>query len=204
MTNSECSNAQVFNLIQSRRTCYQFLDKYEYPVDNQKLQICLQAATYAPNHKLTQPWSFWVIGDEFKKKLSHIYADNRASKKQAQTDDDCYQCFYDLAVEKFTKIPKVVLVGQNIASDPVVFKEDYAACACAIQNFHLMAWQQSLGMQWSTGAILEDPRTYELLQIDPQNCSLIGALYLGNIDNKCQPKGVVNRKPVEQVTQFTL
>lgn len=204
MTNLACSNEQVFNLIQSRRTCYQFLDSNKYPVDNQQLQICLQAATYAPNHKLTQPWRFWVIGDNYKNKLAHIYADNRASKKQSITEDDCYQCFYDLAVEKFTKIPKVILVGQVIAKHAKIEKEDYAACACAIQNFQLMAWQQQLGVQWSTGPILEDLRTFELLDINPQEVSLVGALYVGNIDKNCQPKGTANRKLIEEVTEFTL
>lgn len=204
MTNSICANEQIFNLIQSRRTCYQFLDVNQYPVDTQQLQICLQAATYAPNHKLTQPWRFWVLGEEYKKELSHIYADNRASKKQANTEDDCYQCFYDLAVEKFKKIPKIVLVGQELATNAIVEKEDYAACACAIQNFQLMAWQQQIGVQWSTGPILQDPRTYKLLNIDSEAVSLIGALYVGNIEENCQPKMSKNRKPIEEVTKFTL
>lgn len=193
----------IFDLIKSRRTSYQFLDQTQFPVDKQALELCLQAATYAPNHKLTQPWRFWILGPEFKKQLSHIYADNRAQKRQAQSEDDCYQCFYDLAVEKFAKIPQVILVGQLINENPVIAKEDYAACACAIQNFQLMAWQQNIGVQWSTGPILQDSRTYQVLQIEENAIELIGALYLGQIDETCLPKTAANRKPFSQLSVFT-
>lgn len=190
------NNDPIFNLIKSRRTCYQFLDT---AVTTQQIETCLQAAVFAPNHKLTQPWRFWIVGDEVRKKLSHIYADNRASKKQANTEDDCYQCFYDLAVEKFAKIPQVILVGQVKAKDSVTLKEDYAACACAIQNFQLMAWQESIGVQWSTGPILQDPRTFQLLDISANDIELIGALYIGNIDDSITPKTGAKRKPLNEV-----
>lgn len=204
MTESIINTDQVFNLIRSRRTCYQFLDKTQFPVEQNKLQKCLQAAIYAPNHKLTQPWRFWVLGEQMKAKLAHVYADNRASKKSV-SDEDTYQCFYDKAIEKFDKIPQVILMGQTLSDNPVVLKEDYAACSCAIQNFQLMAWQQKIGVQWSTGPILTDERTFQLLDIDPQQVELIGALYIGNIDEHCQAKANPNpnRKSVDQVTQFT-
>lgn len=191
----------LLNLIQSRRTCYQFLDKNIHPVEDIKLDICLQAAIWAPNHKLTQPWRFWVIGDKTKAQLAHIYADNRAGKK-SQSDASCYQNFYDKALAKFLAIPKVILVGQKLDEDNTVRTEDYAACACAIQNFQLMAWQQNMGVQWSTGPIINDDRSYQALLLDNNKIQIIGALYLGNIDENCQPKSQPKRKAVNQVTEY--
>ncbi len=202
MTKSILDSEQVLDLIKSRRTCYQFLDKQLYPLEAEKIHQCLQAAVYAPNHKLTQPWRFWILGEQFKKELASIYADNRAGKK-AISDDDCYQCFYDKAIEKFSKIPQVILVGQQLSDNPVVVKEDYAACSCAIQNFQLMAWQLGIGVQWSTGPVISDSRTYQALDIDQSQIELIGVLYLGNIDENCQPNPTNNRKTVEEVTTYT-
>lgn len=202
ISNDASSADQIFDLIRSRRTCYQFMDKSEYPLDSAQLEKCLQAAIYAPNHKLTQPWRFWVLGEQYKTKLAHIYADNRAIKKNTP-EDDCYQCFYDLAIEKFAKIPTVILVGQQKSANPVTSKEDYAACSCAIQNFQLMAWQQHIGVQWSTGPIINDARTFDILGIDANEIELIGALYVGNIDANCQPNNNLKRKSVEEVTVFT-
>ncbi|WP_029408676.1 nitroreductase [Thiomicrorhabdus sp. Milos-T2] len=201
MQSTPINTHSLLKLIKERRTCYQFLDSKIHPIDSIELQNCLQAAIWAPNHKLTQPWRFYIAGENLKNQLAEVYADNRA-KKKTQSDPSCYQSFYEKALQKFRAIPQVILVGQVIVEDPIVRQEDYAACACAIQNFHLMAWQQNMGMQWSTGPIINDSRTYKLLNIEPENIQLIGALYLGKIEENCQPKIPPKRKPIEEVTIY--
>lgn len=197
MQNSISTDA-LLSLFQSRRTCYQFASSEDNPVTQNELTLCLEAARWAPNHKLTQPWRYWVVGEQSRPHLAAIYADNRARKRAS---DECsYDCFYRKALEKFEAIPEIVLVGQGLSKDPVVQKEDYAACACAIQNFQLMAWHLDIGVQWSTGPILKDPRTYELLKIEADQIELIGALYLGRHKGEC---GSSKRKPLEMfVTQL--
>lgn len=201
MESSQIKTEVLLDLIKSRRTCYQFLDKEIYPLDETKLNYCLQAAIWAPNHKLTQPWQFYVLGEKLKSQLAEVYADNRASKK-SQADPQCYASFYQKALDKFMAIPKVILVGQVLAQDSTVRQEDYAACACAIQNFQLMAWQQNIGVQWSTGPIMNDSRTYQALSIEASQVQIIGALYLGNIEENCQSKSLPKRKSVEEVTFY--
>lgn len=201
MKSTNISTESLFDLFQSRRTCYQFLDKNDVPVDDTKINICLQSAIWAPNHKLTQPWRFWVIGEKTKPKFADIYSDNRAQKKSL-VDASCYEKFYQSAFDKFMAIPKVILVGQQLNKCEITQKEDYAACACAIQNFQLMAWQQGLGVQWSTGPIISDKRTYQELSVDMAEIELIGALYIGNIDNQCVGKNTPKRKTLEEVTVY--
>jgi nitroreductase len=196
------NDQSVLDLIQSRRTCYQFLDKDTYPVKDEKLLKCLQAAIYAPNHKLTQPWRFFVLGNKFTQNLAEVYADNRALKKSAN-NESLYKELYEKAIIKFMQIPLIVLVGQVINDDPITEQEDYAACSCAIQNFQLMAWQQNIGVQWSTGPIISDKRTYECLDINQSELKLIGALYIGNIDDNCKLNSNAKRRPVEAICRFT-
>ncbi len=196
--------SQLIELIQSRRTCYQFLSKQTNSLTSLEINQCLEAAIWAPNHKLTQPWRFWVIGQNSQQKLAVIYADNRASKN-AQRDSVAYQSLYQKALQKFMAIPQVILVGQSLAEDEITVKEDYAACACAIQNFQLMAWQQLIGVQWSTGPILEDLRSYAVLDIQSDNIRLIGALYLGKVDAECRDSGLqamAKRKSLKEVTVY--
>lgn len=190
------SATQLLDLIQSRRTCYQFASAETDPVKEEALQLCLEAARWAPNHKLTQPWRFWQLGVQTRSQLAEVYADNRAKMKA--TDQCDYECIYQKALEKFALIPEIILVGQTLAEDPTTRKEDYAACCCAIQNFQLMAWNQQIGVQWSTGPILKDPRTYELLAIDAEQIELIGALYIGHLKEPCNP-ALARRKPVEAI-----
>ena len=89
MTTSISSDS-LKQLIQNRRTCYQYADATDFPIKDESLYDCLEAARWAPNHKLTQPWRFWIIGDQAKLDLAHIYADNRALKK-ADKPSDLYQ-----------------------------------------------------------------------------------------------------------------
>ncbi len=192
----------LLSIIQSRRTCYQFLNKIENPVQIESIKTCLEAAIYAPNHKLTQPWLFWVASEALQAKLAHIYADNRALKNTqvlSNNKESVYQRFYQKAFDKFMAIPSVVLVGQRLSDNEVICKEDYAACSCAIQNFQLMAWSLNIGVQWSTGPIISDQRTYDLLEIKPEQINIIGALYLGHIDESCLPNKSLKRKAICEV-----
>ena len=195
----------LFECIKSRRTCYQFLEKQCFPVASDAIQMCLEAAIHAPNHKLTQPWLFWVLSESMQTKLAHIYANNRALKNSQTSKEknrEVYQKLYQKAFDKFEAIPQVILVGQVLVEDSLIQKEDYAACACAIQNFQLMAWSLQIGVQWSTGPILSDQESYDLLGITKQKIELIGALYLGQIDESCVPSKLVKRKPLNEVIRF--
>ncbi|GKT11444.1 MAG: hypothetical protein ISEC1_P0408 [Thiomicrorhabdus sp.] len=191
----------LLSFIQSRRTCYHFIPKSEVPVLEEEIRTCLQAAISAPNHKLTQPWRFWIASENYNRSLADIYADNRASKK-SQDDANVYDYFYQKALDKFSVIPAVILVGQQLAEDDTLRKEDYAACACAIQNFQLMAWSLDIGVQWSTGPIIMDQRTYDLLGITKDKIELIGALYLGHVNEQMKPKNNLKRKILNEVVSL--
>ncbi|KUJ74207.1 nitroreductase [Thiomicrospira sp. XS5] len=184
----------ILQTIKSRRSVYQFTPA---PIKAEWINQCLEAAIWAPNHKVTEPWRFWVLGPDTQASLAHIYADSRAMKR-AEPKTDAFTAIYDKAILKFRAIPKIVLVGQVLSSDPIMRKEDYAACSCAIQNFQLAAWELGLGVQWSTGPIIQDERTFKALQIDSDKVELIGALYMG----KPACVGETGRKPIEKVTTY--
>lgn len=186
----------VLELIKTRRTVYQFNAK---EVDDKTVNQSLEAAIWAPNHKLVQPWRFFVIGPETQIELAKIYAFLRASKK-CEPETEAFKKAYHRAQTKFLNIPKIVFVAQILSEDRIETKENYAACACAIQNFQLMAHALDLGVQWSTGPIISQDKTRELLHISQNNVEIIGALYMGYYDKL----GSSSRKPIEQVTAYLL
>ncbi|WFE69580.1 nitroreductase [Thiomicrospira sp. R3] len=181
-------------LAKKRRTAYQFQTTH---VDIESINFCLDAAIWAPNHGLTEPWRFYVIGEQTKAKLMSIYAQLRADKR-AQPDTEEHQAIYQKACQRFLANPSVVLVGQVKSSNPVVYKEDYAACSCAIQNFQLMATELGLGVQWSTGPILQSEKTFSILDINPDEIELIGILYMGYPTCETNQR----RKPRSEVTYY--
>ena len=184
----------ILEIIKSRRTIYQFKSTL-IPLD--LVNQCLDAAIWAPNHKMTEPWRFWVIGKQTQAKLADIYAENRALKR-AESGTGAFDEIYQKAIAKFQAIPQVILVGQFLAQEPVTIQEDYAACSCAIQNLQLVAWDIEIGVQWTTGPIIEDKRTYELLSIDSSQLKLIGGLYMGFPE--CVGKST--RQPIEKMTTY--
>lgn len=194
------SSESLLKLIESRRTCYLFNPKEQMPLTDEQIERCLQAAIWAPNHKLTQPWRFWVLGEQTQQQLASVYARLRADKR-AEKGSDNHLAIYNAALDKFSAMPRVVLVGQVLADDAVVRKEDYAACACAIQNLQLMAWQQGIGTQWSTGPILQSQSTYQAIGQSTEQVELIGALYMGHLRGDCSAQNA-RRKPVADVTNW--
>jgi nitroreductase len=58
-------------------------------------------------------------------------------------------------------------------------REDYAACACAIQNLALFLWSEGIGMKWTTGKVTGDPRFYDLIWVDPAIESVVGMFWYG-------------------------
>lgn len=68
------------NLVQNRRSCRVYLDE---PVPEEVIQKCLDLALLAPNSSNLQPWEFyWVKSDEKRKKLNE-YCLNQATARTA-------------------------------------------------------------------------------------------------------------------------
>ena len=61
----------VLNLLKTRRSIRKYKNK---PVEEEKIEKCLEAARWAPSASNRQPWEFIVVKDEnTKRKLSTIH-----------------------------------------------------------------------------------------------------------------------------------
>ena len=95
--------------------------------------------------------------------------------------------------------PTIVAVSCLQEGDEQRRREDYAATCCAVQNVHLAAWNEGVGMQWTTGPITLEKETYELLGVDPEREYMIGFLYTGYPSEVPTPR----RKPLAEVMRWT-
>ena len=103
-----------------------------------------------------------------------------------------------LIERKFLNPGGLVVVTQNVCEDDFKSREDYAATACAIQNFMLAAHALGYGTKWSTGAITRLPASYELFEVNPEESSVVGILWMGKPDQIPE----VVRPNVESVRRF--
>ena len=177
----------LFDALHSRRSHKSFKPT---PLEREQLTVLLEAAVRAPNHKLTEPWGFIVLGPEAKK----AYAYTRARIKYKGEDDEKAAHL----IEEITKVPAVVGVSQKLDEDPVRREEDFAAIWMAVQNVLLAATALGLGSKVYTGRMLEDQWLRDALHITDRE-RLLTFIHLGEPADDMPPK---KRIPAAEKTRW--
>ncbi len=186
----------VSEAIKTRRTVFRFKPD---PVPKEALEKIFEYGIWAPNHHQTEPWRFVVLGKETKEKLAHRYSEIQMAKAPGRLDDEGRTKLREAGYRKFMSKPTIVAVSCLQEGDEQQKREDYAAACCAIQSVQLAAWNEGVGMQWSTGPIAMERETYELLGIDSAGEYIIGFFYT------LYPEEVLSkeRKPLKEVLRWT-
>ena len=154
--------------IRSRRTTKIYLQQ---PVDGKLILDAIEVARWAPNHHLTEPWHFYVLG----KKMIHECVEltrNIVTEMKGRK-------MGDFKAESHAAIPGWLVVTCTKSDDEIRQREDYASCACAIQNLMLYLSEAGVATKWSTGAITRDTRFYELLGVDPAKDLVVAIIWYG-------------------------
>ena len=191
----------VMEAIQSRRTIFKFKPD---PVPKTVLEDILYAGIWAPNHHLTEPWRFTVLGEKVKLTLAERYSEIQIEKvtsnpeaAKAATEETLAE-IGKRGFQKFMSKPTIVAVSCLQNGDEQRQREDYASVCCSMLNIQLAGWEQGIGMQWSTGGITLEQETYDLLGIDSETEYIIGFYYMGYPDEIPTPK----RKPFHDVLRW--
>jgi nitroreductase len=135
----------------------------------------LETALAAPNHRMTEPWRFIRIGKEARQKLAQLSVELKARK----SGNPLSPRDVERQLAKFTEAPELFAVLETVTEDAAMARENYAAVACAIQNFCLSLWSEGIGSKWSTGAVTSVPETYALLGVDATRLRIVGFLWAG-------------------------
>jgi nitroreductase len=136
------------------------------------IERALEAATWAPNHHLTEPWRFHVLVGAARDDLAMAICETLPPEKDSAEERASVR-------KKVGRAPVLVVVTQTgDASDPVRYLEDYAACACATQNLLLTAHAEGLGGKWSTGKLAHSEGARQYLGLGPDD-RIVAYVYLG-------------------------
>lgn len=156
--------------IQNRRTIPLF--DTERSVDQSIVDQAIIAASWAPNHHLTEPWHFYQLGPKKTEqyiKLLYQVIDEYKGQGLAQKKK-----------EKAESVPGWLVVTCELnAENNLMLVENYAAVCCAIQNLMLVLWEAGVGTKWSTGIITRDDRFYDVLEIDRKQQEIVGLIPYG-------------------------
>lgn len=179
--------AQVARLLRTRRTIHLF--KPEKPPHDIVLEA-LRLARWAPNHRLTEPWRFYLLGDETAEAIARRNAELVAAQRGANAGQK--------KLERWRAMPGWLAVTAQRSDDAQREREDYAATCCAVQNFQLYLWSHGIGVKWTTGDVTRDPRFAELVGFDPEAERLVGLLWYGYPAEVPQTQ----RKPLGEVLRI--
>jgi len=164
----------LFDAIYTRRTIKEFTDQ---PIPHDLLHKALDAGRWAQNHRMTEPWRFYILGPQTQRAIAVISADVLLATAKADAETLAKMCA-DQEAKILTK-PRIVAVTCALCGDQEIEQEDYAAVACAVQNIQLAAWELGLGMQWGSSRFTTAPETYATLGADPARERIVGLLYFG-------------------------
>ena len=156
-----------YDTIFNRRTVHNYLPE---PVSDETVDRILAAAHMAPNHKLTWPWRFTLVGSETREQLLPI-----ACKLKGATSSEMIAKIS----AKLLNPGALIVVTQHLQGDEFRQNEDYAAVCCAIQNILLAARAEGLGSKWSTGGLTQHPLICDLLEVDPVTEKVVGFIWVG-------------------------
>ncbi len=128
------------------------------PVAREVLDELFELAAWAPNHNLTNPWRFRVVGPEALARL-----------KQAAGEE---------AAAKLDRAPTLVVASVAQCGDPIQDDEDLAAGAAAVYIVLLAAHARGLAGYWRTPEVQRTPAGRAAAGV-PEGERVIGLIHLG-------------------------
>lgn len=165
----------VETAIRTRRTHKAFAPE---SLPREQLEELLELARWAPNHNLTVPWRFRVVGPATLARLKEAAGPEGAAKL-----DRC---------------PTLVVASCVLSGDPVADEEDLHATAVAAYIVLLAAHARGLAGYWRTPALLREPAGRAAARL-PESERVVGLLHLGR---PRQERPVPERPGAERTVSF--
>ena len=182
----------ILDNIANRRSIKSFTDR---PVPNQEIEQLLEVAVQAPNHRMTEPWRFYVMGPEAR----HGYGAALGARKAKRVEDpEAARAVLEKVAKGYRDLPAMLAVATTLDDNPEIREEDYAATWMAIQNLCLAATEMGLGTHIRSGAVMDDPRARDAVGV-PEGQRIVATISLGEPESDPDPKP---RRPAADLTRW--
>ena len=181
---------ELLEAIRRRRSIKDFTSA---PVEREAIETLLEAAVQAPNHRMTEPWRFYVLGP----KARRAYGEALGARKARKVDDPtAAAAVLEKVAAEHEGLPAMLAVTMVLSDEPDIREEDYAATFMAIQNLSLAAPALGLGTHIKTGAVMDDPRARAAVGV-AEGERIVATLSLG------VPAAIPDPKPRRPASDFT-
>ena len=160
------------------------------------LNRAIIAATYAPNHKRTEPWRFHLLGAEAIGSVCKLNVEIVTEKKGEVAGKK--------KLDRWLQMPGwLVVTCQNDPSSPSMdedpaglARENYAAVCCAVQNLCLSLHADGIGTKWTSGPVNFHPSFAKAVGLSEDEY-VVGTLWFGRAEKT--PEAPKKRLSMEDV-----
>lgn len=154
-------------ILRGRRSINLYL---QTPVPEGLVHEAIEAATWAPNHHVTEPWRFYLLGKETIAQCLELVRDTVTERKGAKAGE--------FKAGTWALKPGWLVVTCKKSDDGLRQQEDYAACSAAVQNLMLYLWKAGVGSKWTSGDITRKQRFFDIVGI-PGDEFVVGLIWYG-------------------------
>ena len=188
-------DSNVHSVLVERRTINDF--EPTLPVGwEDALERAIVAATYAPNHKRTEPWRFHLLGTKAIERICKLNADIVTEKKGEAAGEK--------KLKRWLQMPGWLVVtcqkdptSPSMDDDPAgLARENYAASCCAVQNLCLSLHADGIGTKWTSGPVNFYPAFAETVGLSEDEY-VVGTLWFGRAEKI--PEAPKKRLSMEEV-----
>ncbi|MEM1259244.1 MAG: nitroreductase [Bacteroidota bacterium] len=181
----------LFDIIKKRRSVFpaQYNTK---PVSKETIEMLLEAANWAPNHRKTEPWRFKVLLGNSKEALGTFLAN-----KYQEIEERPKQIKVKKLLENTSRAGAIIAICmQRDPKESLPEWEELAATAMAVQNMWLCCTEMDLGCYWSSPGLIKYMDAFFDLN-EGEQC--LGFFYLGYYDQTLS-EGV--RQPMTEKVEW--
>lgn len=168
----------VIEAIRTRRTHKLYAPE---PLTRQEIEGLLEVARWAPNHHLTNPWRFRVLGPASLQRLKEAADALKPGSSR-----------------KLERAPTRIVVSAVQVGDERQVEEDRLATAAAIYAVLLAAHARGLAGFWSTPEVIHTPAGAAALDLPSQERA-VGLLHLGHPRHEVPAR---ERTPLAEVVTY--
>jgi len=190
---------EITKLIRHRRSIYPVQYSGDI-VPRAVIEEMLENATWAPTHKLTQPWRFVVFTGDGLQKLATFMSS--FYKEVTQADGTFEEKKFNTLASKPLMASHVIAIGMvRDEKERLPEIEEIEAVAGAVQNMQLTAAAHGVGCYWGSGGItyFEEAKSFFGLG---QKDKLLGFMYVGMPKEGRWPRS--KRKPLEEKVEWVI
>jgi nitroreductase len=176
--------------ISTRRSIKAYTDR---PVTEDEIRRLLSAAVQAPNHRMTQPWRFYVLGPQARAAYGRALGHRKAKRVDETEARDAVVAKVEAS---HRELPAMLAVAMTLHENPEIREEDYAATYMAVQNLSLAAHAMGLGTHVKSGGVMDDPAARTAVGVGADE-RIVATVTLG------EPAALPEPKPRHDAAEFT-